>query len=315
MPGSRTLGVCQRRAGEAASPWPVSYRPAPYTLATGCSAPDIVVDGEDGRLVWALDARFCYRRPVSETNTFRKLHGRLTGLWLDAAQRLRAGVGRVLDGCSSDQIWEWGIHDALHPAGGWQLAQNGMGFAAVRAGSVWPLALTADSSGLRTSTGAAIIHRLPAGDQLVPASQPEVKLYIVSMYSSDAVEVAAMQIVLSQVSGVPLYEQIVEQILREIVSGRLAPGTPLPSLRALASELRVSLITTTRAYNDLAAGRWIVNVPGKGSFVAEIDQVAARAEVVERVRADLARAVHLARGSGLLGLSDLDELVEEEWNR
>ncbi|SCG69526.1 hypothetical protein [Micromonospora inositola] len=80
---------------------------------------DIFVNWEDGRLVWALDACFCYRRSVSEADTFRELHGRLTGLWLDVAQRLNADVGRVLDEWSSDQIWEWGIHDALHPAGGW----------------------------------------------------------------------------------------------------------------------------------------------------------------------------------------------------
>ncbi|GAB3189404.1 hypothetical protein FHX75_111227 [Micromonospora palomenae] len=80
---------------------------------------DIFVNWEDGRLVWALDACFAYRRPVPEADTFRELHGRLTSLWLDVAQRLNAHVGRVLDEWSSDQIWHRGIHDAVHPAGGW----------------------------------------------------------------------------------------------------------------------------------------------------------------------------------------------------
>jgi GntR family transcriptional regulator len=79
-----------------------------------------------------------------------------------------------------------------------------------------------------------------------------------------------------RVSGVPLYEQIVEQVRQQIMAGKLAAGAALPSLRALAGELRVSLITTTRAYNDLAAEGLIVNVPGKGSFVAQIDPDEAR---------------------------------------
>ena len=62
-----------------------------------------------------------------------------------------------------------------------------------------------------------------------------------------------MQILLSRTSGVPMYEQIVEQVRTAILSGRLRAGDPLPSLRQLARDLEVSLITTTRAYNDLAA--------------------------------------------------------------
>jgi hypothetical protein len=80
---------------------------------------DIFVNWEDGSLVWALGAVFCYRRTVPEADAFRELHARLTGLWLDTAQRLNADVGRVLDDWSSEQVWNMGIHDALHPAGGW----------------------------------------------------------------------------------------------------------------------------------------------------------------------------------------------------
>jgi hypothetical protein len=80
---------------------------------------DIFVSWEDGRLVWALDACFCYRRAMPEAAAFRELHGRLTRLWLDVAQSLDADVGRVLDEWSSDRIGDWGIQDAPHPAGGW----------------------------------------------------------------------------------------------------------------------------------------------------------------------------------------------------
>ncbi|MEV4283524.1 hypothetical protein [Actinoplanes xinjiangensis] len=80
---------------------------------------DIFVNLENGTLTWALDSVFCYRRPVPEANAFRELHDRLTGLWLDAAQRLNADAGRVLDEWSTGQTWDLEIHEAVHPAGGW----------------------------------------------------------------------------------------------------------------------------------------------------------------------------------------------------
>lgn len=80
---------------------------------------DIYVSWQGGRLVWSLDACFCYRRAVPEAAAFRELHGRLTGLWLAAAQGLNADVGRVLDEWSSDQLGERGAQDAPHPAGDW----------------------------------------------------------------------------------------------------------------------------------------------------------------------------------------------------
>jgi len=81
---------------------------------------DVFVNGEDGRLVWALDSGHCRRRPGPEADGFRELHGRLTGLWLDAAQRLNATEGRILDEWSTEQIWSLGVHDNRHPtAAGW----------------------------------------------------------------------------------------------------------------------------------------------------------------------------------------------------
>ncbi|GAA0430368.1 hypothetical protein Aca07nite_39110 [Actinoplanes capillaceus] len=80
---------------------------------------DIFVNFENGTLTWALDSVYCYRHPVPEADTFRELHDRLTGLWLDAALRLNVDAGRVLDEWSTGQIWDLGIHEAVHPVGGW----------------------------------------------------------------------------------------------------------------------------------------------------------------------------------------------------
>lgn len=124
-----------------------------------------------------------------------------------------------------------------------------------------------------------------------------------------------MRVIVSPLSGVPLYEQIVEQVRQQIMTGELAAGAALPSLRALAGELRVSLITTTRAYNDLAAEGLIVNVPGKGSFVAQIDPDEARRNSLERAREGLSQVVARTRHTGLVSLEELTAMLAEEWER
>lgn len=124
-----------------------------------------------------------------------------------------------------------------------------------------------------------------------------------------------MRVVVSPISGVPLYEQIVEQVRQQIMAGELAAGAALPSLRALAVELRVSLITTTRAYNDLAAEGLIVNVPGKGSFVAQIDPDEARRNSLERARAGMRQIVARTQHTRLVSLAELTAILAEEWER
>ena len=76
-----------------------------------------------------------------------------------------------------------------------------------------------------------------------------------------------VDIPISNSSGKPIYEQVAEGIHAQIMSGDLVPGEQLPSIRQLAADLRISAITTKRAYSDLEAQGFIAAVPGKGSFV------------------------------------------------
>ena len=77
-----------------------------------------------------------------------------------------------------------------------------------------------------------------------------------------------MNILISNASGQPIYDQISSQIKEKIISGELQEGDALPSMRLLAKELRISVITTKRAYEELERDGFVVTVPGKGSFVA-----------------------------------------------
>ena len=103
-----------------------------------------------------------------------------------------------------------------------------------------------------------------------------------------------------------MYEQIVAQIQQAIWSGELPAGTSLPSLRRLARDLEVSLITTTRAYNDLA------NQAGRGSFVLPQDEGETRRRLLARLDAQLDDAVATARLAGI-DLSEFHERSGQRW--
>ena len=77
-----------------------------------------------------------------------------------------------------------------------------------------------------------------------------------------------MDIILSNASGKPIYEQITDQVKEQIMAGTLSAGDALPSMRLLARDLRISVITTKRAYEELERAGFLENVPGKGCFVA-----------------------------------------------
>lgn len=115
-----------------------------------------------------------------------------------------------------------------------------------------------------------------------------------------------MEIVISNSSNQPIYEQIVRQVKSQIMAGGLSAGEQLPSIRALANSLRVSAITTKRAYADLEAQGFIETVQGKGSFVAGGNDELLREERLREVEAHLCRAIDAGRA---LDLGD-EELVE-----
>lgn len=108
-----------------------------------------------------------------------------------------------------------------------------------------------------------------------------------------------MDIILSHSSGKPLYEQIVAQIKDQIVSGSLKPGSALPSMRSLAKELRISVITTKRAYEELEREGFITTVQGKGTFVADHNIELIREQQLRVVEQLLEEAAAAAKRAGL----------------
>ncbi|WP_461225876.1 GntR family transcriptional regulator [Lacticaseibacillus suihuaensis] len=100
-----------------------------------------------------------------------------------------------------------------------------------------------------------------------------------------------MNITISNQAGVPIYAQIETQIKAAIVSGTLPAATQLPSIRALARDLQISVITTTRAYRDLEAAGFIDTVPGKGAFVRAQDPALLQERVLTRIEGHLQAAI------------------------
>lgn len=118
-----------------------------------------------------------------------------------------------------------------------------------------------------------------------------------------------MIIKLSNVSDKPIYEQITDQLKQAILSGKLVTGEALPSIRSLARELKISVMTTKRAYADLERDGFIETVAGKGSFVAERNQDFLREELIRQIEVHLTKAVTIAKTANV-GREELIELVE-----
>ncbi len=110
-----------------------------------------------------------------------------------------------------------------------------------------------------------------------------------------------MDIVLSNTAGTPIYVQIEDQIKAAILRGDVTEGEALPSIRALARDLRVSVITTTRAYAELVASGMVANVPGKGYFVLARDAELVREQALREVE------THFANGVAAARLADIDD--------
>ncbi|MCI9625884.1 MAG: GntR family transcriptional regulator [Clostridia bacterium] len=108
-----------------------------------------------------------------------------------------------------------------------------------------------------------------------------------------------MNIFISNVNDKPIYEQIYGQLKGLIIDGTLQEGDPLPSIRLLAKELRISVITTKRAYSELERDGFIVTVAGKGSFVAAQNTQLIREESLRKIEEHFTQAAALARQSGV----------------
>ncbi|MBS4961136.1 MAG: GntR family transcriptional regulator [Clostridiales bacterium] len=118
-----------------------------------------------------------------------------------------------------------------------------------------------------------------------------------------------MNIYISNTSGLPIYQQITDQIKEKIINGDLSEGELLPSIRYLAKELRISVITTKRAYEDLERDGFIYTLQGKGSFVAKQNPQLRREEALKKTEGYLNQAIESAR-AGCITKEEIREMLE-----
>lgn len=118
-----------------------------------------------------------------------------------------------------------------------------------------------------------------------------------------------MELIIRNTGDVPIYEQITRQIKAHILQGELKEGNALPSMRLLAKDLRISVITTKRAYEELERDGFITTVPGKGCFVAPQNPNLAREDAMRRMEEKLAEAVTIGKVTGLT-FSEMVEVLE-----
>ena len=118
-----------------------------------------------------------------------------------------------------------------------------------------------------------------------------------------------MDIILSNSSDESIYKQIVSQIKTQIMNGTLSPGEALPSMRLLASQLRISLITTKRAYEELEKDGFIENYVGRGCFVKAQNTEFLREEGIRQTEELLAKACENAKHYNL-SLEEIKEILE-----
>ena len=137
-------------------------------------------------------------------------------------------------------------------------------------------------------------------DSLLTITQIEYIIYIQYIGGDD------VDIIISNRGDVPIYEQIEEQIKSMILSGQLKEGDPLPSMRLLAKELKISLITTKRAYEELEREGYIQSFTGKGCFVSKINENSVREKLLFEIQESIEPAVIKAKSASI----SKDELIE-----
>ncbi|HHW31837.1 MAG TPA: GntR family transcriptional regulator [Clostridiaceae bacterium] len=118
-----------------------------------------------------------------------------------------------------------------------------------------------------------------------------------------------MDIIISNYSQEPIYEQIVRQIKDKIMRGEIMEGEMLPSIRSLAKELQISVITSKRAYEELEKEGYIVSVPGKGSYVAAQNRELLREARMKIVEEKLLDSIEAGKSIGL-SLEELTEMLK-----
>ena len=118
-----------------------------------------------------------------------------------------------------------------------------------------------------------------------------------------------MKIIISNDSGLPIYEQIKNQIKAQIVAGELRADEGLPGMRTLASDLKVSVITTKRAYNDLEQEGYTYSMPGKGSFVKKLNEEVVRENALAEIEKYFYDAMTVAKTAGI-GIDELQEILK-----
>ena len=132
-------------------------------------------------------------------------------------------------------------------------------------------------------------------------------MYIYNIYTCNRRETG--DIIISNTSSVPIYEQIITQMKKNIMNGNLKEGEALPSMRTLAKELKISVITTKRAYEELENAGFIITVMGKGSFVAKKNLELIKEEQFKQIEQHIKCAVEQAQMNGI-SLKELIEIVK-----
>lgn len=123
-----------------------------------------------------------------------------------------------------------------------------------------------------------------------------------------------MDILISNSCGSPIYQQIYDQIKAAILSGELREGDMLPSIRALAKDLRISVITTKRAYEELEQGGYIYTAAGKGCFVSQKSSGMVYEEHLKKIEEHMGEIARLAEASGITEgqLIEMYRVLQEE---
>ena len=121
-----------------------------------------------------------------------------------------------------------------------------------------------------------------------------------------------MKLIISNVSGVPIYEQIKQQVKAAILSGELREEEALPSLRTLAKDLKISVLTVTRAYTELEQEGFVKNIQGRGCYVLGRGSALVREQLIRKAEAGLTEAVRAGRAANLTA-QELHQLLDILW--